>query len=1087
MKHQQDTGATRREPWPRKLVAAVCAVALALLSVPLGVFHTPEIARAESYTVPADAQASGTSSSCSWYITSASDASNPGQLFIYPTDGTSGTLSNFYSESAVPWYSNAANIQSVLVASGVKTSYAFSFAFLDCSNATTIDLTNLDTGKATDLEALFKNCSSLTSIPGLESLDVADVTDFSSLFLNCKSLPSADLSGWDLSSATDIDYLFDTCNAIQSIKLPSTVAPNITSASQAFNNCKQITSLDVSCLENGRLQYISGMFQSCQKLVDLTGYEDLVTSSTTRMTGVFSACNSLTSLDLSNWDTQNATNFFGLFANCKSLTSLVGLDQWNTSNVTSLLGTFQDVSKMTTIPGITNWDVSNVSSFYQTFTDCTALTSLDLSGWNTVSGTTFDYMFGECENLQVLDISGFDTSAATNLSGMFTLNNRLQQVTLGSNFTFNGSGSTRLTNLPTPDPTYITGATGKWQAVGAGTVSEPAGTVYLPAEVPNNVAETYVIEKEAPLAIPTLAKMDTWYTQGGTSITKDSITTINIVNEYTPTGDETASWDASSALDGSVMAYVSADGTTLTIAGNGYGKIFANQNSRNAFKDFTAVTAINGATLLDTSNATDMGYMFRSDEKLVTLDVSNWDTSSCTNMSDMFYWCKAVTQLDVSGWQTGNVVYMDDLFGACESVTTLDVGTWDVSSCKNMNRLFYGCSKISTLDVSSWETGACTNMAYLFAYCYSLENFDVSNWDVSKVTTMDHMFSGTSSTAINMDNWDTSSCENYEFMFWNCGELQELNVNHFSFDAGTTYSLEATFACCDSLTALNLSNWTSPKIVNLDNTFQGCTNLASLTVNGWDTSNVTDFTCCFYKCENLKVLDLSGWDTQSATSATKMFDECVHLRQVTLDGDFSFNGSTATRLCNLPTPDPTYIPGANGKWQAVGTGTVIAPAGTIYDPADVPNNVAETYVMPLVGVDIDVPIRVTLALDANGDFCTPTATDNKIINHTVVGAKVVSAVAAAQSGFQLVQAGDVGSSTQANAFGGTITAGSGAASDLSSISTTGSNWTMAAGSVTDGSNQIALQLTGGIRNTGSGLLAAATHVFGITYTFDLDI
>ena len=124
---------------------------------------------------------------------------------------------------------------------------------------------------------------------------------------------------------------------------------------------------------------------------------------------------------------------------------------------------------------------------------------------------------------------------------------------------------------------------------------------------------------------------------------------------------------------------------------------------------------------------------------------------------------------------------------------------------------------------------------------------------------------------------------------------------------------------------------------------------------------------------------------------------------------------------------------------------------------------------------------------ASGDFCTPTATGNKIINHTVVGAKAVSAVAAARSGFQLVQAGDISSSTQANAFGGTITAGSGAASDLSSISTTGSNWTMAAGSVTDGSNQIALQFMSGIRNAGSGLLAAATHVFGITYTFDLDV
>ena len=59
MKHQQETGATRREPWPRKLVASLCAVGLALLSVPLGVFHAPQIAEAAGVPILASAD--------SWY------------------------------------------------------------------------------------------------------------------------------------------------------------------------------------------------------------------------------------------------------------------------------------------------------------------------------------------------------------------------------------------------------------------------------------------------------------------------------------------------------------------------------------------------------------------------------------------------------------------------------------------------------------------------------------------------------------------------------------------------------------------------------------------------------------------------------------------------------------------------------------------------------------------------------------------------------------------------------------------------------------------------------------------------------------
>ena len=46
---------------------------------------------------------------------------------------------------------------------------------------------------------------------------------------------------------------------------------------------------------------------------------------------------------------------------------------------------------------------------------------------------------------------------------------------------------------------------------------------------------------------------------------------------------------------------------------------------------------------------------------------------------------------------------------------------------------------------------------------------------------------------------------------------------------------------------------------------------------------------------------------------------------------------------------------------------------------------------------------------------------------------------------------------------------------------------MAAGSATDASNQIALQLSGAIKNVSSGLLAAPAYVFGIPYTFDLDV
>ena len=47
------------------------------------------------------------------------------------------------------------------------------------------------------------------------------------------------------------------------------------------------------------------------------------------MQHMFSGCNSLLSLDLSNFNTQNVTNMYSMFAKCESLTEI------NLSNFTS--------------------------------------------------------------------------------------------------------------------------------------------------------------------------------------------------------------------------------------------------------------------------------------------------------------------------------------------------------------------------------------------------------------------------------------------------------------------------------------------------------------------------------------------------------------------------------------------------------------------------------------------------------------------------------------------------------------------------------------------------------------------------------
>ena len=106
---------------------------------------------------------------------------------------------------------------------------------------------------------------------------------------------------------------------------------------------------------------------------------------------MFGSCNNLTSIDVSNFDTQNVTNMHNMFIGCGNLTSI-------------------DVS---------NFDTRNVTNMYGMFGDCGNLTSIDVSNFDTQSVTNMDFMFFQCYSLTFLDLSNFDTQNVTNMYGMF--------------------------------------------------------------------------------------------------------------------------------------------------------------------------------------------------------------------------------------------------------------------------------------------------------------------------------------------------------------------------------------------------------------------------------------------------------------------------------------------------------------------------------------------------------------------------------------------------------------------------------------------------------------------------------------------
>jgi surface protein len=204
---------------------------------------------------------------------------------------------------------------------------------------------------------------------------------------------------------------------------------------------KQVTTVvfDPSCADYKYLSSTSSMFENFSNLVNIQGLNYLVTDNVTRMYRMFYNCSSLTSLDVSNFNTKNVTSMYEMFYNCSSLTSL-DVSNFNTQNVTYMRSMFHNCSSLTSLD-VSKFNTQNVTDMSYMFYNCSSLTSLDVSNFNTQKVTSMYVMFYNCSNLSSLDVSNFKMHKVTDMSGMFGICNSLKSVTIGNGITSLGESA----------------------------------------------------------------------------------------------------------------------------------------------------------------------------------------------------------------------------------------------------------------------------------------------------------------------------------------------------------------------------------------------------------------------------------------------------------------------------------------------------------------------------------------------------------------------------------------------------------------------------------------------------------------------
>ena len=310
------------------------------------------------------------------------------------------------------------------------------------------------------------------------------------------------------------------------------------------------------------------------------------------------------------------------------------------------------------------------------------------------------------------------------------------------------------------------------------------------------------------------------------------------------------------------------------------------------FEEMENLTNIEGIRYLNTSQVTDMRWMFYGCSRLTSLDLSNFNTSKVTHMTSMFCYCSGLTSLNVSNFNTSQVIDMRWMFYDCSRLTSLDVSKFDTSNVTNMYCLFYKCNSLSSLDVSNFNTSKVTNMSAMFENCKLLNNLDVSNFNTSKVTNMSAMFRGCENiSSLDLSNFNTSKVTDMSQMFYDCNMLSNLDIS--SFDTSNVTTMENMFRCCHNLVSLDLSNFDTSKVTNMQSLFGACNSLTNLDISNFDTSNVTDMTLMFGECYSLKSIDVSNFNTSNVNNMLMMFERCYNLYSIDLS---NFDTSNVTDL-----------------------------------------------------------------------------------------------------------------------------------------------------------------------------------------------
>ena len=642
----------------------------------------------------------------------------------------------------------------------------------------------------------FSNFENLKEIQNLDKLNTSQVTNMYGMFMNCSSLETIDISTFSTASLKEdqgetggIKYMFYKCKKLKSITLYNPETPSV-----HFTPNSNITSL-------------SGIFSDCNALetIDLS-YFDIGTN-ITDMSQMFYNCNTITTLDLSKFNTNNVTDMSAMFYYCNNLTTiLVDQNKWKTNDGTNTNAMFSGCINLIGNNG-TQYDDSQTSGDYA---------HIDEGQDNPGYFTTGSYKI-------IYDLDGGEVSGENPTSLPFT-----------------GAASDITLKKPTKEGYFFTG----WSGTAATGLSGDNNTdVSIPKGSKGNRIYTAHWAKGEPYAVVTetedTKKMTFYFGVKPTS--DDTKTVLDIPEEMTMYNPIWITWRDNR-------------GPIKEVIFDESFKQYQPDKCDGWFAGFSSLTTITKIQNFDASKVTDMKQMFSGCSALKSIKDLNLNTINVTNMSKMFEGCSSLESIDDFPFNTTNVTDMSYMFHNCSALETIDLD-FNTENVTDMSDMFEECDKLKKINLDI-NTENVDNMKLMFYGCDKLEEI-----------TMGEKFTTANATSVTA-------------MFADCKKLKTINnSNKLVINKDKTVDISDMFRDCNNLTGIDLSNFVTTNSTDFARLFQGC-KVSTLDLTKFNTKQVNRFWAMFKDCDNLEILDLRMFDIQQANDISSMFKGCAKLKTI---------------------------------------------------------------------------------------------------------------------------------------------------------------------------------------------------------------